>query len=98
MKELKHTKGPWRHQHDRNGDIVFAEISEVVCFPQLREDARLIATAPEMLQALIYVFEERERGVTNGLTDKLMQGVIEKATGMSIKDVLEATARQEAER
>lgn len=58
-------------------------------------NAHLIASAPEMIEALIYVYDERDRGVTNGLTDKLMRGIIEDATGMKIQDILDK-ARQDA--
>lgn len=42
----------------------------------------------EMLDALIYVYDERMRDVDNGLTDRMMKGVIEKQTGKKIEEIL----------
>ena len=111
MEGLKHTKGPWvvdeiGPPHPYTLYIVraegFGQIMQTVC----KEDARLIAAAPEMLDALLMAHAEMM--VTARLQDwhseefrrklYVMQKAIEKAIGMTIEEMLEGTARQEAER
>ena len=73
---------------------------------EAQENARLIAAAPEMLESMIKAYRELI-GVSR-LQDwhsdsfreviEEMERTIEAATNMKIEEVLEATARQEAER
>lgn len=44
----------------------------------------------KILDVLAYVYDERIRGVDNGLTDRLIKDTIEQGTGMNIKDVLKS--------
>lgn len=62
MSEGKHTPGPWlvTKEYDHNDDVIFAvevEGGQRVCdlmtdFPEDEANARLIAAAPDMLEAL----------------------------------------------
>jgi hypothetical protein len=92
--KLKHTPPPWKVASYKNYAYTTSEIqfgTEGECVAEVVheiEDARLIAAAPEMLKALIYVLDERKRGVDNGKTDNMIQDIIEKATGQKIEDLI----------
>ena len=52
-------------------------------------NARLIATAPEMLEALIYFVKRvREGSIRSKTTYNMYVGIIESATGLTIEEVL----------
>lgn len=90
MKEFQGTPGPWVvneiGQHWNNKalahlEITFGEDGECICDTVYqREDANLIAAAPELLEALqelISGYEDREQ---SGMFDMLVHGdLIEKA-------------------
>ena len=95
MEGLKHTRGPWTI--GRNG--IYGDDDKCICVKfslNWSNNSRLIAAAPEMLEALISCAKRDliRIGGINPFTEK----AIEKATGTRIKDVFEVTARQEAER
>ena len=53
MKNTKHTPGPWRYSPVHNDIISMADGPWTeICFFFKEEDARLIAAAPELLEAL----------------------------------------------
>ena len=104
MSKLKHTPGPWEIKQDDRGyfenigplsmgfthaDDVWLDIAE--------SDARLIAAAPEMLEALIIEAKNQviripsikniDEFVKNVGKTKIMQ-IIEKATGLTIEEIL----------
>lgn len=122
MEGLKHTKGPWRYE---KGDedcgyegrhFVAWEGTEcdetTICEPRYGEhDARLIAAAPEMLEALVcqyswvkglYDFYEIDETKYPRsyliVTERGLRQLIERAAGMSIPEILASIARQDAER
>jgi len=90
----KHTPGPWRMQHRHPnsangakilgpGDAVIARMSYAADkpMPQKHADARLIAAAPELLEALKQLEVEFGLQETYGL--RLARAAIAKATGES---------------
>ena len=95
MEGLKHTKGPWTI--GLNG--IYGDADKCICVKfslNWSNNSRLVAAAPEMLEALISC-AKRDLIRIGGINPFTVEA-IEKATGTRIKDVLEATARQEAER
>lgn len=56
--KTSHTPGPWQPLQGRPG-LIFSQDQAVAqcCEPFLRENSRLIATAPELLKALIAAVE-----------------------------------------
>ncbi|MCP3679925.1 MAG: hypothetical protein GY782_06495 [Gammaproteobacteria bacterium] len=68
MSKLKHTKGPWTVQEDWGDHYVVTEMGDYIAvaseiYPECsvsidEDDARLIAAAPEMLDALINIVKE----------------------------------------
>ena len=108
MEGMKHTQGTYTficHGYYHLGGSLWAgniKIADNVA----RENAPLLTTAPDMLSALIKAYRELI-GVSR-LQDwhseafrevvEEIERTIEAATNMKIEEVLEATARQEAER
>lgn len=96
MAELKHTPGPWEHQHCHTaivtGNQTLARVyhGEGRSFNESKANARLIAAAPELLEALIEMVEDfsdrfdLESSSTNpGIKHVIAEArhVIKKATG-----------------
>lgn len=92
MIELKHTPKPW----DENGlyvilryadkhDMDFEKSEENM--PYSREDAKLIAAAPEMLEALMETYKVLKNKHLYA-TSEILRNIIEKATGLKIEEVL----------
>jgi hypothetical protein len=96
MSKLKHTPGPWKSYNtepvETELDIViesqFSTIGWLYSGKENSEaNARLIAAAPDMLEALISVYQiyiDRDICCDN----EFIKSVIEKATGMSIEEIL----------
>lgn len=104
MSKLKHTPGPWvigswgiHTPHlikafdilieDANEDAGIAHVQRRYTKEQTEANARLVAAAPEMLESLIEVYKAIYTGETY-IDDDRMQNIIEKATGMSIEEIL----------
>ena len=94
MNKLKFTKGPW--EINNLGDIVDSQgfmIAEMPGYKGHDDNAYLIAAAPEMLEALIewlkasYIDYKNIEDFKNQFYRQIP--VIEKATGMTIEEVLE---------
>lgn len=102
--KLKHTPGPWRCNENV---YVMNSVGETICIlysPKTEEDlknaknnARLIAAAPEMLEALkdnVRNFIDRLKSLYNvkfdfnNDTKTRDMKIIEKATGMKIEDTI----------
>lgn len=97
MSKLQHTPGPWKYDDDPLRMRIHSEFDhDIVCHMvgnsassmiQKREiknaNARLIAAAPEMLEALITYYLESEY--------EFIADIIERATGLKIEEVLECT-------
>ena len=95
MNKLKHTPGPWYVRPFKGPGQITCE----VCFGKDDEcitdgvyenaDAKLIAAAPEMLDALIYFVKRCFIGtIKSRKTLKYYIEVIEKATGQKIGDII----------
>ena len=96
MSKLKHTPGPWneegiyvilRYADKHDMDI---EESDTI-MPWSRDDARLIAAAPEMLEALIYFSKRIKSGSAKNVKTKTYKKyieLIERVTGKKIEEVL----------
>jgi hypothetical protein len=96
MSKLQHTPGPWKYTISKNSGR--HQISDAKCGGQVcaiwsrgkditEANARLIAAAPEMLNELIKIY------TTMYMTQREcywmpIKDVIEKATGMSIEEVI----------
>ena len=99
MSKLKHTQGDWRIRKtvDESGDYPFPTYDilavhewgpeSVACAFQHPYNARLIAAAPEMLEALIEQYKWLYSKAYYQ-TAELLKELIEKATGMSMEEVL----------
>lgn len=103
MSKLQHTQGDWkiRKTVDESGDYPFPTYDilavhewgpeSVACAFQNPYNARLIAAAPEMLEELTTIFKgmnEYDRGGMDDYSITRLKELIEKATGMSIEEVL----------
>lgn len=90
MKEFKGTPGPWVvneiGQHWNNKvlthlEITFGEDGECICDTVYqREDANLIAAAPELLEALQFIINDCSRMIPKCAEDKA-NAAINKALG-----------------
>lgn len=95
MKNLNHTPGPWKCDDkytiyaDSTGwtlaDTWTRNVNKPECHAERWANARLIAAAPEMLDALIGAVNLSTR---DGWLCKMFSPVIEKATGKSIEEIL----------
>ena len=95
MEGLKHSKGPWTKE--KNG--IYGVDTKCICVPfslNWTNNSRVIAAAPEMLDALIS--SAKRDLIRIGGINPVTAEAIEAATGMRITEVLEATARHDAER
>ena len=93
MSEAKHTPGPWEVQEsgsgmlsstfitDPRGDIIASMMGPY----RDNYDARLIAAAPEMLEALELVVSTYEAGGWPSATIVVAKAAIAKATGKEVK-------------
>lgn len=92
---MKHTKGEWEVVYTPDEVYVMDEENNIICKMQKNDiteaNTRLIAAAPELLEALIQLNEgfKREWGIENNSErvsgnidywNKLASGVIKKAT------------------
>lgn len=96
---MEHTPGPWKKVNNpgfedrrkpsctiwpNNNNIVHDPIAEV---PKI-EDARIIAAAPEMIEALIWFCRRVEKGeVRSRKTYGKYKAIIEKATGQTWEEL-----------
>lgn len=101
MSKLKHTPGPWAwREGDRYIRIRDEESEKVGYWNESQKIAEtyyvnnseetisnnlLIAAAPEMLEALIKIYNN---GNINGFEYVIIEEVIERATGLKIEEVL----------
>lgn len=92
MKKLKHTPGPWI----KSGTLI--ELTECLTYgalttdgnhlSELRSNARIIASAPEMLEALILEYKFAQIPPIEISKMKRLKLIIEKATGLKIEDII----------
>lgn len=90
---FEHTAGNWRYYKPKNSngfyyvDTEFSTGGEIATcyFENTEANARLIAAAPEMLDALI---EGIKKNAKNGTPVECMYEAVEKATGKPIDQIL----------
>lgn len=97
MKKLKHTPGPWVTYDDDITQVIASDKDRTLRMGCIFHDsknldvvqanARLIAAAPEMLEALVYLLKVTDPYRTGGMQHQreaisMSIAVIEKATGM----------------
>jgi hypothetical protein len=102
----KHTPGPWRHEGTFDSVVRGADNSYVAVSSGYQKggwvsltqaNARLIAAAPEMLEALIEAYKINNHWGANNYHkwsdsfEETVVKIIERATGLSIEEVVEAT-------
>ena len=100
MSKLQHTPGPWKIGNINNdsGTIICLDekkpITTTIAFlafqdniNQLQANACLIATAPEMLETLLYTWKWH-CGAFQASLKKRYQEIIERATGRNIEEIL----------
>ena len=94
MTNLKHTPGPWSESAifwllryaDKSDGTWYEEIrSDNKNLPCGRDDALLIAAAPEMLEALIMIYKVWHE---DSILISSVKAIIEKATGLKIEEIL----------
>jgi hypothetical protein len=99
MSKLKHTPGPWDFMYSSRFKVnVYSESTHAtVCNLKKTDrdvtDARLIAAAPEMIEALIELWIAMDLYLSNesSSSDKefpLTKTIIEKATGQKIEELI----------
>lgn len=91
MSSLKHTPGPWNEEgiyvilrYADKHDMDIDEVNKVM--PWSVSDAKLIAAAPEMLEALIDAYNILDFLKVDGVEN--IKYAIEKATDLSIEEVI----------
>lgn len=84
MEQAKHTRGPWIIEIDEGYcTALVSEEGDIICqFDQdpSKANARLIAAAPDLLEALQEMWDAHEHN-TSGSGSKLVLDAIAKATG-----------------
>ena len=89
MNKLKHTQGPWNIESKFDAtQVLISSKDQFICNTLYSNDeanARLIACAPEMLDMVISLYTLIN---PSGLIEVQMRHLIEKATGIEIKEVL----------
>ena len=94
MSKLKHTPGPWEFQFQTVTRVMVysKETHTAVCsMKKCSEDvdnARLIAAAPEMLEALITVYDVLYGETKRKMVKSEYRELLEKATGRKISDII----------
>jgi len=88
---MKHTEGPWfvfSEQYPRVGPTHNCTVAGVFACPSgdQQANAKLIAAAPEMLEALKSSMQCLEDFVGDGPTYRLVKAAIAKAEGLSVCD------------
>lgn len=97
--KLKHTPGPWKYEkgdedsgYEGRHFVSWGETQcdeTTICETHYGEwDARLIAHAPDMLEALIKTYKHNIACGRESEIIDLMKSIIESATGLSIEEVL----------
>lgn len=92
--ETTHTPGKWVI-HNGNKIASTAEISKAgyrryICemwgmeTPECKANAQLIATAPELLNACIFMLEAIQQGEVHKISETILRNVIEKATNRAM--------------
>ena len=97
MSKLKHTPGPWKYQNEKWNTVKKPDDAEYCIGGELfnvcnildtvdpEANARLIAAAPEMLEALIMIYKVWHE---DSILISSVKAIIEKATGLTIEEVL----------
>ena len=98
MSKLKHTPGPWEadvtnvFEYSGGKDRLHFRVARCDFDGQRNNEAianaRLIAAAPEMLEALIKIYNNAN---INGFEYVMVEELIERATGLKIEEVLKCT-------
>jgi hypothetical protein len=84
---MKHTQGDWHYKYDNFGNLVVKgpdgyDICEIRGCGDMEANAHLIAAAPELLEALVFVEERLTRsGYPDGPNLQTLRAAIAKATG-----------------
>jgi hypothetical protein len=88
---MKHTKGPWYvspeiktgiYADTEDGTVYVCDMPEFVDWETRLANAKLIAAAPEMLEALEYIIaEKRLQGHEVWIEDRCLDEIIKKAKG-----------------
>jgi hypothetical protein len=101
MSKLKHTPAPWAAFKSELGICVTTDNSPLgvpetplICLisdqnsfnAEDKANTRLIAAAPEMLDGLIQIYKTLK---INSMDINGLRGIIERATGLSIEEVLD---------
>jgi hypothetical protein len=107
----KHTPGPWKHEEWCDDEFaVFDKDGISICNihdnnrGDSESNARLIAAAPDMLEALIMCYKNTERYQCRNCDETcaeytdcdliVLKNIIEAATGQSINEITAATGRE----
>jgi hypothetical protein len=86
---LKHTSGPWKVCPCGCKTQVIGELDKYICDTQNEANARLIASAPEMLEILVDLYKlDFMNNPEKRATALFVKTLIEKATGLKIEDIL----------
>ena len=78
MKEFKGTHGPWHYDDELGG--VYSKGGQFVCDVTDKNNANLIAAAPELLEALHFIINDCSRMIPKCAEDKAI-AAINKALG-----------------
>lgn len=72
--ETKHTPGPWRTAGRQSGRVVCGD-NRTVCTSATVDDARLIASAPDLLAALAGIADRLTLAVRDGDTARVIRAL-----------------------